>query len=979
MPIKDSSTTHTPSPEKTQQADIAPLTFPVVCLGASAGGLQALEDFFSAVPTDSGCAFVVVTHLAPDKVSLLPELIGRKTNMEVEQIVDGVHVRANRIFVIPPNKTLIIQNRRLQLLDRIVLKEKLGLIDSFLTSLASDCGNSGIGIILSGTGTDGSHGIRDVKAAAGMTMAQDSNSAKYNGMPGSAIATGCIDFVLPPNQMPQQLMSYIRHQANVQKPHPLNDQKDVQNLLRKIFALLRAKTNNDFSLYKKNTIYRRIERRMDAHNIDQLKDYVSFLQHSDNEASILFQDLLIGVTSFFRDPEVFDVLQEKYLPLLLQGKPEEAEVRIWVPGCSTGEEAYSIAIVMAECMEKLKRFHPVSIFATDVDEQAINKARLGMYPQSVASDISKQRLHRFFHRTEKHFTVRKKIRELVVFATQNIIKDPPFINLDILCCRNLLIYFQPELQKKLLSIFHYSLREGGLLLLGTSETTGQATDLFRGVEKQVKVFKRLPGDKLKKSLLEFPTFQPHVKMTKDTFEKKQQFVPEMNTPLFLKAILDQIDVPACVVINDSADIVYIHGRTGRFWEPAEGQARMNLLDMARPGMKFGLATAIRKVASEKKETELTGLEIKNNGDSIHLNLIIKPLPDVQLHHQGLMLIIFDVVEQPGEHKNKKPSRRKKTPKSDEVKRLEEELFFTRENLQTTIEELETTNEELKSTNEELQSTNEELQSTNEELETSKEELQSLNEESGMVNAELQSRIDELLSANDDIKNLLDATHIATIFLDTEFHIRRFTTKAQEIFPLTSVDIGRPISHFSSTLINVDLQQYADKILHDLEKQEVEVVDTNGGIYTMKLRPYRTSTNVIDGIVVTFENITQLKKLLEKEKRLAAVVRDSNDAITLQENDGTIIAWNKGAEKLYGYSELEALGMNVEHLIPDEKKEELQRILSSVGGEEFPSFVTERLHKSGKKMTVWLTVTRLVDGNNGFGLIATTERDMEMLK
>lgn len=567
---------------------------------------------------------------------------------------------------------------------------------------------------------------------------------------------------------------------------------------------------------------------------------------------------------------------------------------------------------------------------------------------------------------------------MIIFATQNIIKDPPFINLDILCCRNLLIYFGSELQKKLLPRFHYSLKEGGFLILGSSETIGQATDLFRGQEKKVKLFKRISAEKSRQALLDFPTFAPHITMPKDKIIKKGQPLPGVNVPRLLKAILDQIDVPACVVIDDSANILYIHGRTGRFLEPAEGQASMNLLDMARPGLKFGLAAAIRKVATDRKETELAGLEVKNNNDLVNVNLIIKPLPDFHVDHQGLLLIIFDLIGKDKNTEKRKTLKRGKTPKSDEVKRLEEELHFTRENLQTTIEELETSNEELKSTNEELQSTNEELQSTNEELETSKEELQSLNEESVTVNSELQSRIDDLVEANDDIKNLLDATHIATIFLDTDINIRRFTSQVKDIFPLTEVDVGRSISHFTSNLKNVDLQLSASEVLRTLEKQQAEVVDNKGRVYRMKLKPFRTSANIIDGVVITFEEITDLKRLLVKEARLAAVVKCSSDAITLQDFDGNIIAWNKGAEQLYGYSETEALTMNINVLIPPDQKEAFQQMNNRLRKEDLDPFMAERLDKSGNRRTVWLTITKLMNADNSATLIATTERDMSKL-
>ncbi len=952
----------------------------VVGIGASAGGLEALEVFFSAAPADSGMAFVVVTHLDPDHTSLLPELIGRKTVMPVQQVEDGIKVAANQVFVIPPNKEMALLNGHLQLLDMTRPRGVNLPIDTFLRSLAQDQSHRAIGVILSGTGTDGSLGIRAIKGEAGMIMVQDLDSAKYDGMPRSAIATGLVDYVLPPAQMPSQLLNYVQHQDRTRRTESLVGEEDLQKCLQKIFVLLRARMGHDFSQYKQNTICRRIERRMHVHQIDKIGDYVRYLGDSQSEVATLFKELLIGVTSFFRDPEAFEHLRKSYLPDLLKDKPEDYQVRIWVPGCSTGEEAYTVAMVLTECMAEMGRHFPVQIFGTDLDEDAINTARTGLYPTAIAADVSPKMLNRYFTREDDHYQIRKNIRDMVIFAQQNLTKDPPFTKLDLLCCRNLLIYFVPELQKKLLPIFHYSLKEDGLLFLGSSETIGSATDLFDRLDKKWKIFQRLPLNRSAQAIPEFPSARPPGASPDKKSPEPHKPPNGINTPKLLKAIIAQSDMPPCVVINDADEILYIHGRTGRFLEPAEGEISFNLLEMARPGLKAPLTNALQQMAAgSRQEKQIKGLQLNNNGAQVDFNLIVKPLPDLQLGQRGMRMIIFEEVYPATTPKSGKPRQPARQKKSDELRKLEDELQYTRDSLQTTIEEMETANEELKSTNEELQSTNEELQSTNEEMETSKEELQSLNEESTTVNSELQGRIDELVEANDDIKNLLDATEIATIFLDIDLNIRRFTSKVTELFPLAATDIGRPIQHFSSNLKDVDLLHYTEKVLKDLEKQAVEVRDNRGTIYRMIVRPYRTVNNVIAGVVITFEDITELQQLAERSKRLVAIVKDANDGITLLDCQGNILAWNRGAEKMYGYSETEALNMNIRDLVPPENQVEIKTLLAlSQEKDNRGSFVTKRLAKDGNVVRVWLSVTRLSDDHNRPAFIATTERDLSQI-
>lgn len=831
---------------------------PIVGIGASAGGLEAFESFFNAMPANSGIAFVLVAHLDPTHISILPELIQKKTKMKVLQVTDNMKVQANHVYIIPPNKEMAILNGSLQLMEMLKPRGANLPIDSFLRSLAQDQGSNASCIILSGTGTDGTLGLRAIKGEAGMTIVQDEESAKYSGMPHSAIGTGLVDYVLPVDKMPEQLLRYIKHAVKISTATVYDTDERLQNELNKIFILLRSGTGHDFSLYKKNTIFRRIERRMHVHQLDEIEGYVRYLQESERERTILFKELLIGVTCFFRDAEPFELLKKTYLPALLPEKPDDYSVRIWVPGCSSGEEVYSIAMILQECMEGMGRRFNVQIFGTDIDDEAVSAARVGIYPDSISADVSPERLKKFFTKKENHFQVKKLIREMAVFAQQNIIKDPPFTKLDILSCRNLLIYFEPELQKNLLPIFHYSLNKDGILFLGPSESIGQASDLFSSLDNKWKIFKRISPGLSGHPVLNFPSSgQALGTVQMDTPEPSRQVENVVNTLTLLQSMLAQSDMSPCVVIDDLANILYIHGRTGRFLEPAEGETSNNILDMARPGLKTGLTNAINKTATSMRETELKGLQVKDNGTLLDLNLTVRPLPDFQTGRHGMLLVIFDVVS-PGVKKKGKAQLQEKEKNSDDIKKLEDELQYTKENLQATIGELETSNEELKSTNEELQSTNEELQSTNEELETSKEELQSLNEESVTVNAELQSRIDEMVKANDDIKNLLDATAIAVIFLDIDLAVRRFTPTVTEMFPLTQSDIGRPIEHFASSLIDVDLHSSSRKVLQDLGLQETIVKDNKGKMYRLRIRPYRTVNNVIDGVVITFEDITETK-------------------------------------------------------------------------------------------------------------------------
>ncbi len=639
-------TTKNPSPAKNEDKiktrNKKDVRCPVVGIGASAGGLEAFEAFVKALPEDLGIAYVLVVHLDPSHASILPELIQKKTRMKVCQITDNIEIVPDQIFIIPPNKDLVIINKTLQLLDKKKPRGTNLPIDTFFRSLAQDLGSMATGIILSGTGTDGTLGVRAIKGEAGLVMVQDLQSAKYDGMPRSAIASGLADYVLPPEKMPEQLGRFAVHQVRAQEGGTRPGDENMAQALQKIYALLRTATNHDFSLYKKNTICRRIERRMQVQQIDNIDDYVRYLQESDTETATLFNELLIGVTSFFRDSVPFELLKDIYLPELLKDKPDEYRIRIWVPGCSSGEEAYSLAVIVRECMETLGRRFEVQIFGTDLDENAINVARIGRYPDSIAADVSPERLKRFFTKEETYYRINKNIREMVVFAPQNIIKDPPFTRLDLLSCRNLLIYFGQKLQNQLLPIFHYSLKEDGLLFLGSSESISQTTDLFTVLDKKWKIFKCQPSGRTTLPALYYPTAEPVLQLVeKEALASSQD--RDVNTTRLLKVMLAHSNLPPSVVIDDSANIIFIHGRTGRFLEPAEGETSANIVKMARPGLQADLGRAIRRLAADRQEMRISGLRINDNGGHVDVNIILRPLPDFQTGQRRLTMVMFDEI------------------------------------------------------------------------------------------------------------------------------------------------------------------------------------------------------------------------------------------------------------------------------------------------------------------------------------------------
>ena len=842
-------------------------SFPIVGLGASAGGLEALEVFFSHMPPDSGIGFVIIQHLSPKHKSIMVSLLAKDTKMEVLEIKDGIKVQPNHVYLNPPNKNVVIINGTLQLMDPVKTGSINLPIDCFFRSMAEEMGEKAICVILSGTATDGTLGLKAVKGGGGLSMVQDPDSAKYDGMPRSAIATGIVDFILPVEKIPAELVRYVKAPYIGPPKKIIATDDQFGNYIQKIFVMIRSATGHDLSHYKQTTIRRRIERRMAIHQVNRIADYVKYLQQTPPEIDILFKDMLIGVTNFFRDPAAFEVLKKQVLPALIKNKRPDSSIRIWSVGCSTGEEPYSMAILFAEAMEMVKQHFNIQIFASDIDAQAIDYARLGVYPDSIAADVPQERLNQYFIKEDNSYRLRKQIRDMIVFAVQNVIKDPPFSKIDLVSCRNLLIYMDNELQKKVLPLYHYTLNPDGILFLGTSETIGEFTNLFQPIDSKKKIFKR------KEFFLERPVDYPGMPFYHgprlDYGDDKMVPVEIDVQNVAEKVILENFALPG-VLVNQKYEIVHFMGKTDTYLEPPVGKASFNILSMAREGLRFKLGSALHNAVRQKRPTMYKGLRIKYSGEFRTIDLTVRPLVEFAAK-PGHLLVMFDDKTPHEISVGKNGEKIAKDATDPVIVSLEHELESTKEHLQTTIEEMETSNEELKSTNEELQSVNEELQSTNEELETSKEELQSTNEELVTVNAELQIKVNELSQMNNDINNLLGSTEIGTIFLDTRLNIKRFTPATTKIFNLIQTDLDRPISDITAKIRYENLEKDAKNVLETLSIQESEVICVAGNWYSMRIAPYRTLENVIDGVVITFVDITRIKQtedaLRESEKRL----------------------------------------------------------------------------------------------------------------
>jgi len=836
-----------------KRSTLEPL-FPVVAIGASAGGLEALELFLKHVPAESGMAFVVVQHLDPTQKGMLVELLLRVSTIPVVQVTDRTRVKADHVYVIPPNKDMSIVHGVLHLLVPIAPRGLRLPIDFFFRSLADDARHRSIGVLLSGMGSDGTLGLRAIRERAGSVFVQSPESARFDAMPRSAIEAGVVDVVAPVDQLPGKIVEYLQHAQHIARPENEGPDTKAQSALEKIIGLLRTAAGHDFTPYKSSTLYRRIERRMGLHQIGDIDHYVRYLRENPEEAQLLFRELLIGVTSFFRDAAVWEYLGHKALPGLLATCGKRALLRAWAPACSTGEEAYSLGIVFREALDKVGSSRNVSfqIFATDLDGTAVEKARQGTYPASIAQEVSPERLKRFFVREDGAYRVRKEIRDRVIFATQNVLQDPPFTKLDLLTCRNLLIYLNTDMQRRLLPLFYYSLKPGGLLLLGSAETAGAFAGLFAALDAKSRLYRRLETAAGATIPIEFPSTS--YRMLGPATDPPAKSPVQDGTRLSslqtqVEQILLQRFAPAAILVGNGGDILFVSGRTGKYLELPAGKTNWNVLAMAREGLRRGLEAALHKALLTKTTVMLSGAIVSTQRMTHTVDVTVEPIQEPAALRGTLLIVFSDVAARPERELSKKGKgarRRTASPAS-----LEEELSHVREELRVLREEAQTTQEELKSANEELQSTNEELQSTNEELTTSKEEMQSMNEELQTLNGELETKVDDLSRASNDMKNLLDSTAIAVVFLDEALRVRRFTPQAATLIKLLPGDVGRPLADLVSDLDYPEIYDDAREVLETLVFKEKIVLARDGRRFNVRIMPYRTSDNRIDGVVITF--------------------------------------------------------------------------------------------------------------------------------
>ena len=887
--------------------------FPIVGIGASAGGLDAFTEVLRALPTDTGMAFVVVQHLDPTHSSLLTEILSRSTVMPVTAVADQMVVEPNHVYVIPPGVTMGITRGTLQLTPRSDTRGQHRPIDHFLRALAEDVGHRAIGVILSGSATDGTLGLEAIKSEGGITFAQD-ESAQHSSMPSSAVAAGCVDFVLPPRGIAEEIARISRHPYVTRGAEEILNSPGSEPSLSRVLDQLRVTTGVDFSSYKRNTLLRRITRRAVLHKLDGLRDYARLLHGDPAETEALYQDVLISVTSFFRNPEAFEVLKSKVFPRLVRDRSRHDPVRVWCIGCSTGEEAYSIAIAFSEFSEANRLQIPLQIFATDLNGSSIEKARAGLYQRNIAQDVSPERLRRFFFETDGTYRISKAIRDTTVFARHNVLTEPPFSRIDLISCRNLLIYLELSLQQKAMGMTHYALKPHGVLWLGASETVGSYRDLFDAEDGKYKMYVKTPGP---------PRLAPKPFSGDPTVARRAapatREVGVVGPDVHREAdrvILTKY-TPASVLINADMEILQFRGDTGLYLTPAPGRASLNLLKMLRDGLLVGVRGALHKAKREETTVREDGLEVRTNGSYRHVNVHVVPIrgsnPGSALH---FVVLFEDVVGAETGKPSKQDRKKRLTGVADrklrdnterETARLAQELAATREYLQSVIEQQEAANEELQSSNEEVQSANEELQSINEELETSKEEVQSSNEELATVNEELQNRNIELGQSNNDFVNLLASVQLPIVMLGSDLRIRRFTPMAEKLLNLIATDVGRPISDIKLGVGVPDLEPMLVEVMEAVTVKEVEVRDKQGHWHVLRMRPYRTQDNRIDGAVLVLIDVDVIKRSQDTLRRQNTLLDQVNEAIFMWQLEGGIVYWNRGAQETYGFTHEQALG------------------------------------------------------------------------
>lgn len=911
--------------------------FLVVGIGASAGGIKALQEFFAKVPAESGMVFVVILHLSPEFESKLSEILQVSASIPVTQVEQEVRVEPNHVYVITPNKSLTMVDGSLTLSEVTRIEERRAPIDIFFRTLAESHTRRAVSVILSGTGADGSMGLKRVKERGGISIVQDPNEAEYSDMPRNSIATSLVDYVLPVARIPGQIIAYKEHLQKVRIPEELEAELtapppvDDETALRDIITQLRVRIGHDFTNYKRSTVLRRVARRMTVHELPVLKDYARFLRENNEEVQSLLKDLLISVTNFFRDGEAFKALEEKVIPALFNHKHANTQVRVWVAGCATGEEAYSIAMLLAEYSAQLVDVPAVQVFATDIDVEAIAFAREGLYSLNDAADVSPERLRRFFVKEDKGYRVRRELREMVLFAHHNVLKDPPFSHLDLLTCRNFLIYLNNSAQSRVMDVAHFALNPGGFLMLGSTEFIDGAGDLFLTIDKQHRLFQSravLPR-------YSFPIPErsnvnrgfhspPGIRRVPETRTLERLSYAELH-----QRLLEEYAAPS-VVINDDYDIMHMSERAGRFMQFGGGEPSFNLLKLIKPELRLELRTALIQAAQSRTNIVIRNIQV-NAGEKAKaadlVNIMVRPVLREDDPARGFFMVLFEEAqdEEGKETTETQAAQLVISGRAEPIAhQLEAELIRTKSLLRSTIQQSELQNEELKASNEELQAINEELRSTAEELETSKEELQSINEELTTVNQELKVKVDELGQTNNDIRNFIDSADIGTIFLDRALHIKLFTPRARHIFNLIPADVGRPLTDIRSNLVEADLIRDVEHILEKLCVIEREVRTQDGRVHLMQISPYRIGDDRINGVVITFVNITERKKIEEQlrqsEERLRLMVESVTDYAILTTNlDGCIESWNSGAERTFGYSNAEAIGQHISIIFTPEDR------------------------------------------------------------
>ncbi|HEV2912213.1 MAG TPA: PAS domain S-box protein [Pyrinomonadaceae bacterium] len=951
--------------------------FLVVGLGASAGGIKAFKEFFAHVPRASGMAYVVILHLSPEHESHLAEVLQTVTEMPVEQVRGPVRIEPNHVYVIPPNKSLAMNDGQLALSEVKRIEERRAPVDIFFRTLADSKHSRAVSVVLSGTGADGSMGMKRVKEMGGICVVQDPQEAEYSDMPRHSIATGLVDYVLPVAEIPQKIIAYSERLGQTRVPVESLEQPEThEQALRQIFTQLRVRTGHDFSNYKRATVLRRIERRINVNELSDLQAYAHFMRERPEEAQALLKDLLISVTNFFRDSEAFETLERGLIRRIFEGKGAGDQVRVWVAGCATGEEAYTMAMLLAEFTESLTDAPTVQVFATDIDEDAIARAREGFYTEADVADISPERLRRFFTKEIGGYRVRHELREVVLFAHHNLIKDPPFSHLDLASCRNLLIYLNRAAQERVMQVLHFALNPGGFLFLGTSESVDGSTDLFLTIDKEAHIYQsRAVAARLALPIPDL-SVAGHIAdlRRRDERVRETRALERISYADLHQRLVEQY-APPSVVVNEEYDIVHLSERAGRYMQVAGGEPSHNLLKIVRPEIRMELRTALYQARQNRAAVEARNIPVHLEEGMRLVNLQVRPVFSEGDNARGFILVVFDDAGGGTESAGLKAAEMV-VAAEPAAQQLEDELVRVKAQLRATIQQYETQTEELKASNEELQAMNEELRSTAEELETSREELQSVNEELTTVNQELKIKIEELSQANDDFINLMNSTDIGTIFLDRTLRLKLFTPRARDIFNLIPADVGRPLSDITARLDAANLLADPEHVLASLQPLQREVETREGRWYLMNISPYRTVEDRIEGVILTFLDITE-RKLSEKDRFfLASIVESSEDAIITVDFGGEITSWNKAAEGLYGYAAAEAIGKPLSMLtLPEDLKEVLKNADKVRHSETVESYDTIRVHKDGREMNLELVLSPVREATGRVIGVSAIARDV----